>query len=71
MLKKLGDSSYSIYLSHSIALPAVGKVLLLLGKLKIFSASFFVFFIPIICCILGYILYRVLEVPILKFFQKK
>ena len=58
---KMGDSSYSIYLSHIFTISVVGKIwATLLGK---FNASFVIVAFPV-SVIVGYISYSVFEKPI-------
>lgn len=68
---KLGNSSYTLYLSHFILLPGVGKISFLLGFFDYLSPTIFIFFSSVICCISGYVLYKLIEVPLLSFFQKR
>lgn len=58
---KMGDSSYSIYLSHIFTISVVGKIwATLLGK---FNAAFVIVAFPV-SVIVGYISYSVFEKPI-------
>ena len=65
-LIELGNSSYSIYLSHCLVLPALGKMLAAAGAVKTFSPDFLIVVLTVCCIILGYILFVVVEKPLIR-----
>jgi peptidoglycan/LPS O-acetylase OafA/YrhL len=67
LLTALGDSSYSLYLSHPFILGAVRLVFTALGlSLNVY------FFVSIMACLIcGHVLYWLLERPLQKFLLKK
>lgn len=72
ILKKLGDSSYSLYLSHTFVLSAIGFVW---SKLS-FNMSIYVDCIMLIvsviaCIIVGLLSYYIAEVPMTRYLKNK
>jgi peptidoglycan/LPS O-acetylase OafA/YrhL len=66
----LGDSSYSLYLSHFLLLPGIGKLAAMFGLVQAVPPDVFIVFASLCCCIGGYASYRILEAPISRFFSK-
>lgn len=66
----IGDSSYTLYLSHLITLPAIAKVFVVLGAHKVLPPDLQIILYTIICILVGYILYILTEKPILNYFRK-
>lgn len=66
----LGDSSYSLYLSHFLFLPGIGKAAAKLGIAQLLPPDVLILLITACCCVGGYISYRVLEMPTLRFLSK-
>ncbi|ARV20392.1 O-acetyltransferase OatA [Curvibacter sp. AEP1-3] len=67
LLKKLGDSSYSLYLVHTFAVPAL---VMLFGKLDIDGLFLFMVCSLLFSTFLGLISYRYVEQPILARLKK-
>ena len=67
----LGDSSYTLYLSHLVTLPAVAKVFILLGLHTVLPPLVQIVAWAICCTILGGLLYLATEKPLLHFLNKK
>jgi exopolysaccharide production protein ExoZ len=66
---KVGDSSYSIYLSHLFVLPVVGIVLLHLHVVGAGSIAPAIVLSVLIAIGAGEVTYRFLELPIVHFFR--
>lgn len=67
----LGDSSYTLYLSHPVMLSAVGKVFVLLGLHALLPAWVQVFVFTLLCILLGAVLYLTTEKPITIFLNTR
>ena len=67
----LGDSSYSLYLSHFLLLPGIGKVFAALGLVRAVPPDALILGMALCCCLGGYASYRLLELPVLHFLSKK
>lgn len=68
-LLSLGDGSYSLYLSHPLLLPGIGKVCVSLGFFTWFSPTVFIVFAWLICCAAGHFFYLFVEKPLIKMFS--
>jgi exopolysaccharide production protein ExoZ len=66
-LMALGDSSYSLYLSHFLLLPVVFKAAAMLEIVQSIPPDGFIVLGSICCCVGGYSSYRLLEVPLLRY----
>jgi peptidoglycan/LPS O-acetylase OafA/YrhL len=68
LLVKLGDSSYSLYLTHIFTINALGKIWVML-----FNDYFFLYIFSalIISPIIGHLAYLLLEKPIITIFSRK
>ncbi len=73
ILKELGDSSYSLYLTHIFSLGALRVVWakLMPASLTIFTASTFMLTSLVFCAIVGWLSYRWLETPMLHLLRGK
>ena len=67
----LGDSSYTIYLSHFIILPIAGKISVIVGLHMILPPDVQIILYTAICTVLGCILYVITERPMLDYFRNK
>ncbi|WP_446745577.1 acyltransferase family protein [Silvibacterium acidisoli] len=67
----IGDWSYSLYLSHIIVIATIGRPLAAI--LRHLPGGFILAYIIIIPCVLGlgYLSFRFLEQPLMKFFYKR
>lgn len=66
ILGKLGDSSYSLYLSHNFC---IGVGVIVFNKLNIinnYTAQILIFILAIGACIWGYISYKYIESPLIN-----
>lgn len=64
----LGESSFSIYLIHTIFISFINKFYV---YLKFIPLDILIFFVVIIGSIIGVIYYKLIEMPILKYFNSK
>jgi exopolysaccharide production protein ExoZ len=62
----LGDSSYTLYLSHYLFIPAFGKIWMASGVGGFFSLDGMVVSVFFTAILLGCFLYRMIEVPLLQ-----
>jgi exopolysaccharide production protein ExoZ len=65
-LVKLGDASYSIYLSHILVLSAVGRIWFLFGTDSFIDNIFMIPFLFICVIAYGMISYQVIERPLIR-----
>ena len=68
-LSRIGDSSYSLYLSHYLLIPVLGKICTALGFWHYFPPSAFVILSLPICVSVGYFFYLFIETPLIKTFS--
>lgn len=61
----LGDSSYSLYLSHYLFIPFLGKVCTLVGFWRLLPPEAFIVFAAGACIVVGWISYRFVETPLM------
>ena len=71
VLLVLGDISFSLYLSHPLVIPALGKICTKLGFWNLFSADAFIVFSLIVCVVCAFVLYHILEKPLIRLFSQK
>lgn len=69
LLGKLGESSYSLYLSHALAMPVIGKLWGLFGLRAIFNADTYILASTLLLVLVGYLVFRLIEVPISNIFK--
>lgn len=73
ILEKVGDSSYSLYLSHSILLSALGQIFRKVLYPFMGTTTYIVF--PVIALlaalIVGYLFYFIIEQPLTRYIRKK
>lgn len=62
----LGDSSYSLYLSHLLVLAVIGKILVIVGIARIVSSDVFIFLCVVGCIFTNEIIFRFTERPLLR-----
>jgi len=74
LCQSLGDSSYSLYLSHFTFLPLIGNIVgFIFSKIGIASLIYLDIYIPVIIIstiILGHILYYIIERPLNKYVSR-
>ena len=62
----VGDASYSLYLSHLIAMPAIARALIAVGLGKRMPPDFLLTIVVVGCIIVGCISYLMIEKPLLR-----
>lgn len=67
----LGDTSYTLYLSHLVTLPGIGKVFVLTGLHKILAPDVQIILYTAACIVLGCVLYVTTEKPVLSYVRNK
>lgn len=67
----LGDSSYSLYLTHTLVAPFLVFAWIIFGLNKQIHFVIFIFFILIICQTLAIITYKYIEAPLNRFLRAK
>lgn len=67
LLKKIGDSSYALYLTHIIIIPAAYKLYIFLNFNL--SVGFFLLFSLISCVFFGLFFYKVVEMKLINYFK--
>lgn len=65
-----GDSSYTLYLSHLITLPAIAKVFAVIGMHKLLPPDLQIVLYTTACVIVGCVLYVITEKPLLSYFKR-
>jgi peptidoglycan/LPS O-acetylase OafA/YrhL len=70
-LLELGDASYSIYLTHGLALPALGIVLVHLLPHSGFQTNVLLCTLVVCCTLVGEVTYRLVEKPITNWFKDR
>lgn len=71
-LKILGDSSYSLYLSHTFVLSAIGFIWSKSNLASTFYIDLLILLASIIACVVvGLLSYYILEIPITRFLKKR
>jgi peptidoglycan/LPS O-acetylase OafA/YrhL len=68
-IRKIGDASYSIYLSHLLVLSAIGRLSVQIANSGIVSHVLILVAMVLATIIVGLISYRWLEIPILNFIR--
>jgi len=68
-LLELGDASYSIYLMHGLALPAIGVALAHVPPGLAVETGALLFGIVVCCTAAGWLTYRLVERPITRWFK--
>ena len=71
VFKALGDSSYSLYLSHPFVIGATSLIWMYFDLSDVMSLWFYVGGTVIACMIAGHISYLVIEIPTLRFLKKR
>ncbi len=71
ILSKLGDASYSIYLSHILVLSALGRIFALMKWHNLITHIIALTFMLIAVIIFGRMSYQYLEKPLINFFRDK
>lgn len=69
LLQRIGDSSYSLYLSHIFVLPILGRLFLKKSSLHNVSPELILILILAICVIIGYLINKFIENPINQFLK--
>jgi len=64
LLKRLGDSSYSLYLTQVISLPILGRILQQLGFVRDGSLTILIAVLTVLAAISGYFAFMVIERPV-------
>ena len=67
---KVGDASYTLYLSHILVISASGKLYQALGLNEILSNFIFIMGMLILCILSALLAYRYLELPLLAYVRK-
>ena len=67
----MGDASYTLYLSHYVTLPGIGKVFAILGLHKILPPDAQIILYTVACMALGCVLYVTTEKPLLDYLKNK
>ena len=70
-LVALGDSSYSLYLSHLLVLAVIGKLFVIIGIDKVVPSDIFIFLCVIGCIAVNEIVFRVTERPLLRLLRNQ
>lgn len=70
LIKKIGDASYSIYLSHILVLSSIGKIFYILKPMGLLSEILYVAGGIVAANIFGLLSYSWLEIPIARALQK-
>lgn len=70
-LVALGNSSYSLYLSHLLVLAVIGKLLVIGGIARVVSSDVFILLCVIGCILTNEIIYRLTEKPLLRLLRPK
>ena len=70
-LSAVGNSSYSLYLSHGIVQSALGKILTLSGMWPALSGDLYVFLISLISILTGYCCWLLTEKPLDAWFSRR
>lgn len=71
VLSLVGDSSYTLYLSHYLLIPALGKICIAIGFWDYFPPSAFVVFSLPSCVIVGCFLYAFIERPLVRWLSHR
>lgn len=71
MLRLLGDSSYSLYLTHIFVLPLIGRVLTKLDSARIVYGDMIWIGAISIAVLFGYIFYLKFEAPMTRYLRRK
>lgn len=71
VLHAVGDSSYSLYLTHVFTLPIIGRLVLKLGAPGALPPTIVGFGIVAMCAVVGYVAYVVIEKRLTKLSQPK
>ena len=66
---RLGDISYSLYLSHIFVLPVLGRIILKPTFFQEMPTDILFIFMLSCCCAVGYAVYIFIERPIIRFFH--
>ena len=66
----LGDSSYTIYLSHLVTMPAVAQIFVFVGLHKILPPDLQIILYMMAAVIIGSIIYMLTEKPLINFLKK-
>lgn len=70
LMSQLGDSSYSLYLSHGLVMSCVGKLLTTSGVLPLVSSDILIVLITVVCLIFGHVAYVMVENPLVTCFSQ-
>jgi peptidoglycan/LPS O-acetylase OafA/YrhL len=68
-LLELGDASYSIYLTHGLALPALGYLVTRITPRSTLQYCALLFALVVCCALVGEAAYRLVELPITRWFK--
>jgi peptidoglycan/LPS O-acetylase OafA/YrhL len=68
-LMELGDASYSIYLTHGLALPALGYLVMHITLRSTLQYWAMLFALIVCCALVGEATYRLVELPITRWFK--
>ena len=71
MLVRLGDSSYSLYLSHMFSLAAAAKIFGLVGLIPFLPPDLCIIALAAVSVAAGHILYLAIEKPLLRVLNKR
>ena len=71
ILVAIGNSSYTLYLSHYLLMPLLGKLCAAMGFWHIFPSGAFIIFATITCVLVAHVLYMAIEMPLMKMFRTK
>lgn len=75
LLKSLGDSSYSLYLSHAFVIGIVSAAWNRLAGIPIsssyYTASIYMTLCAVLSCLAGAVIYRLVEIRIINFFKRR
>ena len=70
-LTELGNSSYSLYLTHGLLVPVFFALVRKTHLAGHFAILLFLVFGTLLCLIVGELFYRWLELPMMQFFKKR
>lgn len=66
-----GDSSYSLYLTHTFTLPFVALVMKKVGVAPYIHPDIAMLLMALACCVAAYFFYLIVEKPITKYLRRK